>query len=154
MKTNYWTLLMRIIAQCQRVTEHWKQVLDICMLLKWVESNSVGNHGYKWSKQNSVRPTCLITSICMITDPTGLHKVLLSINHDYNKLKFELIFTYLANVVVLLDSCFQRVSIQNENKLLNVIDADYRSMPASNRTLKAGTWHLHVAQMSGVQFSR
>ena len=75
----------------------------------------------------------------MITDPTGLHKVLLSINHDYNKLKFELIFTYLANVVVLLDSCFQRVSIQNENKLLNVIDADYRSMPASNRTLKAGT---------------
>ena len=76
-KTNYWTLLM-----CQRVTVPWKQVLDICMWLKWVESNSVGN---QWSKQNCVRPISLITSNCIITDPTGLHKVLLPINHNYNR---------------------------------------------------------------------
>ena len=43
---------------------------------------SVGN---QWSKQNCVRPISLITSNCIITDPTGLHKVLLPINHNYNR---------------------------------------------------------------------
>ena len=32
----------------------------------------------------------------MITDPTGLHKVLLPINHDYNKTRcdFEILFDF------------------------------------------------------------